>query len=204
MKRVAILMTVVLMMFAVVACAEPEAMAPEPVTITTAPAFALVNAVDGATVAMKPDDGNLKVVVFTCNECPYAKAFEARIIEVANKFGRQGVKFYAIDPNDDVKYPGESLAAMKERAADKEYPFPYLKDGDSSIAKAYGARVTPHVFVVDGQGQVRYRGYVDDSAKPGERENTALTDALGALVNGRDPATTETKAFGCGIKWKKS
>ena len=167
-----------------------------------APEFNLVDAVSGEKVAFKGHDNNLKVVVFTCNQCPYAKAFEPRIIEIANKFRQQGVKFYAIDPNDDVKYPDESLANMKARATEKEYPFPYLKDGDSAIAKAYGARVTPHVFVVDGTGAVRYRGYVDDSAKPAERQNTGLTDALGALVNGRDPVNTDTKAFGCGIKWK--
>ena len=193
MRKVAIMM---LVLVAAAASAEQVAIGAK------APAFSLVNAADGATVTMKPDDGNIKAVIFTCNACPYAKAFEARIIEVANRFGRQGVKFYAIDPNDDVKYPDESLANMKARATEKEYPFPYLKDGDSAIAKAYGARVTPHVFVVDGTGAVRYRGYVDDSAKPAERQNTGLTDALGALVNGRDPVNTDTKAFGCGIKWK--
>jgi thiol-disulfide isomerase/thioredoxin len=83
------------------------------------------------------------VVVFTCNQCPYAKAFEPRIIEIANKY--KGVRFYAVDPNDDAKFPEESLANMKKRAEEKEYPFPYLKDGDSAVARAYGARVTPHV-----------------------------------------------------------
>lgn len=169
---------------------------------TDAPAFSLVNAADGKTVEMKPGDGRTKVVIFTCNQCPYAKAFEPRIIEIANKFRQRGVLFYAIDPNDDTRYPEESLEAMKARAMEKEYPFPYLKDGDSSVARAYGARVTPHVFVVDGQGKVRYRGFVDDSAKPEERKTTGLTDALGALTNGRDPVTADTRAFGCGIKWK--
>jgi thiol-disulfide isomerase/thioredoxin len=167
-----------------------------------APAFSLVNAVDGTTVDMKPADGNLKVVVFTCNQCPYAKAFEPRIIEIAKRFAPKGVRFYALDPNDDARYPEETLANMKARAVEKEYPFPYLKDGDSSIARAYGARVTPHVFVVDGAGVVRYRGYVDDSAKPEERKTTGLTDALNSLLNGRDIATTDTRAFGCTIKWK--
>jgi len=167
-----------------------------------APAFSLVNAVDGETVAMKPDDGKVKVVVFTCNHCPFAKAFEPRIIELANKFSQQGVKFYAVNPNDDAKFTDETLANMKARAEEKEYRFPYLKDGDSSIAKAYGARVTPHVFVVDGRGIVRYRGYVDDSAKPAERKTTGLSDALGALLNGRDVMTADTRAFGCTIKWK--
>jgi hypothetical protein len=77
-----------------------------------------------------------------------------------------------------------------------------LKDGDSSIARAYGARVTPHIFVVDGDGIVRYRGYVDDSAKPAERKTTGLINALNALTNGRDVANADTHAFGCSIKWK--
>jgi len=167
-----------------------------------APQFALVNAIDGQTVTMKPNDGRVKVIIFTCNSCPFAKAFEPRIIEVAQKYGQKGITFYAIDPNDDTKYSDETLANMKARADEKEYPFPYLKDGDSSIARAYGARVTPHVFVVDGDGFVRYRGYVDDSAKPAERKTTGLTDALNALVNGRDVANADTRAFGCTIKWK--
>ena len=167
-----------------------------------APKFALVNATDGKTVAMQPDDGRIKVVVFTCNACPFAKAFEPRIIELANKFSQQGVTFYAVNPNDDSKFAEETLANMKARAEEKEYRFPYLKDGDSSIARAYGARVTPHVYVVDGAGVVRYRGYVDDSAKPAERKTTGLIDALGSLTDGREIANADTRAFGCTIKWK--
>ena len=194
MKRLTILIT---LLFAVALQAEEIAIG------AAAPAFSLVNATDGQTVTMQPADGNTKVVVFTCNGCPYAKAFEPRIIELARKFGQQGVRFYALDPNDGEKYPEESLAAMKARAEEKAYPFPYLKDGDSAIARAYGARVTPHVFVVDGEGKVRYRGYVDDSAKAEERQNTALANVLGALTNGREPSVTSTRAFGCGIKWAK-
>ncbi|HEX2062777.1 MAG TPA: thioredoxin family protein [Thermoanaerobaculia bacterium] len=167
-----------------------------------APSFALVNAVDGQTVSMKADDGKLKVVVFTCNSCPYAKAFEPRLIGIANRFHRSNVAFYLVDPNDDVKYPEETLANMKARAEEKNYPFPYLKDGDSKIARAYGARVTPHVFVIDGSGVVRYRGYVDDSAKPAERTNEGLINALNAIIDGREIANAETRAFGCTIKWK--
>jgi thiol-disulfide isomerase/thioredoxin len=185
-----------LLLIATVACAEELAVGAK------APAFSLVNAVDGKTVAMKPDDGRMKVVIFTCNQCPYAKAFEPRIIEIANKYGHKGVTFYAIDPNDDTKYSEETLANMKARAEEKDYPFPYLKDGDSSIARAYGARVTPHVYLVDGQGVVRYRGYVDDSAKPEERKTTGLTNALNLLLDGREVSMTETRAFGCTIKWK--
>lgn len=167
-----------------------------------APDFTLVNAVDGKEVAFKANDNNLKVVIFTCNQCPYAKAFEPRIIEIAERFGPKGVSFYAVNPNDDTRYTEETMANMKARAAEKKYPFPYLKDGDSKVAGAYGARVTPHVFVVDGTGTVIYRGYVDDDAKPEKRQTTGLTDALNATMNGRDVPNPDTKAFGCTIKWK--
>jgi peroxiredoxin len=194
MKKALFLVTILL---AAVACSAEEV-----AVGANAPEFSLVNAADGKTVAMKPADGNLKVVVFTCNGCPYAKAFEPRIIEIAKRFQSKGVQFYAVNPNDDAKYDVETFANMKARAAEKEYPFPYLKDGDSKVAHAYGARVTPHVFVVDGEGVVRYRGYVDDSAKPEERRTTGLTDALNSLLNGRGIGNAETRAFGCTIKWK--
>ena len=167
-----------------------------------APAFSLVNTVDGKTVAFKPGDGKLSVVVFTCNHCPYAKAFEPRIIEIARQYAAKGIAFYAINPNDDVAYPEETYDNMKSRATDRKYPFPYLKDADSSVARAYGARVTPHVFVIDKSGTVRYRGYVDDSAKPEERRTTGLTDALDNVLAGHEVANSATRAFGCSIKFK--
>lgn len=167
-----------------------------------APGFSLVNAIDGQTVTMKPNDGKLKVVVFTCNQCPYAKAFEPRLIELSNRWAYRGIDFYLVNPNDDTKFAVETLENMKARATEREYPFPYLKDGDSSIARAYGARVTPHVFLIDGDGVVRYRGYVDDSAKAAERKTEGLVNALTAITNGREIGEKETRAFGCTIKWK--
>jgi len=196
MKKLLVAISLLTLLVAAVACADELAAG------ASAPPFSLVNAVDGKTVAMNPADGNLKVVIFTCNQCPYAKAFEQRIIQVATSFSQKGVHFYAIDPNDDTKYDVETLANMKARAVEQEYPFPYLKDGDSRIARAYGARVTPHVFLIDGQGIIRYRGYVDDSAKPEERKTTGLSNALNAILNGRDVVNAETRAFGCTIKWK--
>src|SRR5881227_2144916 len=86
-----------------------------------APAFELVNAVDGRPVAFAPGDGRLSVVVFTCNQCPYAKAFEPRLIELAKQYQSKGVAFYAIDPNDESQYAVESLAEMKARATERGY-----------------------------------------------------------------------------------
>lgn len=167
-----------------------------------APAFSLVNAVDGKTYAFKPGDGKLSVVFFTCNQCPYAKAFEPRLIEIAKAYQSKGISFYAIDPNDDARYSEETMASMKDRAVNHGYPYPYLKDADSSIARAYGARVTPHVYVVDPTGVVRYVGYVDDSARPEERTRSGLTDALDSLLANRPVEVTSTHAFGCTIKFK--
>lgn len=195
MKR---MLFVLLLLVALPACAEEVAIGAK------APAFSLVNAVDGKTYTLNPGDGKISVVVFTCNQCPYAKAFEPRIIEIAHQYAGKGVAFYAIDPNDDQRFPEETMENMKARAVEKNYPFPYLKDGDSSVARAYGARVTPHVFLVDGSGTIRYRGYVDDKADPSERSRTGLSDALDALLANRDIAETATRAFGCTIKWKKS
>lgn len=195
MKKLSAL-TFAALLIAAVACADELAIG------SKAPQFKLVNATDGKTVTMKPNDGMIKVIVFTCNSCPFAKAFEPRLIEIGNRYNGKGVVFYAVNPNDDSQYPDETLANMKARADARDYPFPYLKDGDSKVALAYGARVTPHVYVVDGDGIVRYRGYVDDSAKPAERKTTGLLDALGALTNGREVANAETRAFGCTIKWK--
>ena len=167
-----------------------------------APQFSLVNAVDGKTGAFHPGDGKVSVVVFTCNQCPYAKAFEPRIIELAKQYQAKGIAFYAIDSNDESQYSEESLSEMKSRAAEKGYPYPYLKDGNSAIARAYGARVTPHVYVIDGSGTLRYRGYVDDSAKPEERRTTGLANALDELLAGKTVSNQTTRAFGCTIKFK--
>ena len=186
----------------VVLCVAAVVVAEELAVGAKAPGFALTNAVDGKTVSFVPGDGKLSVVVFTCNQCPYAKAFEDRIVALGRAYAKRGVTFYAIDSNDDSAYSIESAAEMKSRAQAKNYPFPYLKDGDSRIARAYGARVTPHIFVVDGKGVIRYRGYVDDSAKTEERQHAGLHDALESLLGNKDVAVAATKAFGCTIKFK--
>ena len=167
-----------------------------------APAFRLTNAVDGSKVTFQPGDGKVSVVVFTCNQCPYAKAFQPRLNEIARTYAAKGVNFYAINPNDAERFAEEDLETMKARAASNGFPFPYLKDADSAIARAYGARVTPHVFVVDGKGVLRYRGFIDDSAKPEQRSKTGLSNALDALLANQQVAETVTREFGCTIKWK--
>src|SRR5260221_14232128 len=109
-----------------------------------APAFELKNAVDGSVVRFAPGDGKLSVVVFTCNQCPYAKAFEERIVSLGKEFAKQGVAFYAIDPNDDAQYPVESAAEMKSRAAAGHYPYPYLRSEERRVGKECRSRWSPN------------------------------------------------------------
>ena len=99
-----------LFVFLVLTVATTVCVADELAIGAKAPQFALVNAADGRTVAFHPGDGKLSVVVFTCNQCPYAKAFEPRIVELARQYQPKGVAFYAVDPNDEAQYAVESLA----------------------------------------------------------------------------------------------
>jgi thioredoxin-related protein len=193
MKRLLVLLLVA---FHAVADAHPLAVGAK------AAGFSLVNATDDRRVTFAPGDGRISVIVFTCNQCPYAAAFEDRLISIGRQYAKRRVSFYAINPNDDDRYSIEKSSEMRARATSKDYPFPYLKDGDGAAARGYGARVTPEVFVVDGKGVVRYHGYVDDSAMSGKRQRNGLTDALDALLAGNDVRQTSTKAFGCSIKWR--
>jgi peroxiredoxin len=194
MKRLSAFVLVLMILTATTAWADELAIG------AAAPAFTLTNAIDGKSVRFVPAGGSPSVIVFMCNTCPFAKAFESRLVELANRYGAKGVTFYSVNSSAD-SYPAEAPGEMKKRAAEKSFPFAYLKDGDSAVARAFGARVTPHVFVIDGEGVVRYRGYVDDSAKADERTHEGLAAALDALLAGAPITKTETKAFGCGIKF---
>ena len=97
-------------------------------------------------------------VVFTCNHCPYAKAYEPVLIDLAHQYADKGVAFVLISPNDPKIAPDDSYEKMQARAKEKNYPFPYLYDESQETAKAYGARVTPHIFLLDSSLVLRYRG----------------------------------------------
>jgi len=144
------------------------------------------------------------VVVFTCNHCPYAKAYEPVLIDLAKKYAERGVAWVLINPNDPEIQPEDAFDKMVERAKEKGYPFPYVIDTTQSIAKAYGATVTPHVFLLDPERNVRYRGRINDNKDPAKAETHDLVDAIEAVLADHEVATTATKAFGCTIKWKKS
>jgi peroxiredoxin len=165
--------------------------------------------VDGKTISLSSFK-NAKgfIVVFDCNTCPYSKAYNDRIQALNKKYTTSGFPLIAINSNDKEVSSGDSYEEMVKIARKKGYEFPYLIDETQSVAKAYGATNTPHVYVLSRQDEslkVAYIGAIDDSA----RDASAVTkkyveSAVDALLNGKPVAVTKTKAVGCGIKWKNS
>lgn len=140
------------------------------------------------------------VVVFTCNHCPYALAWHDRIADAARDY--PGVRFLAINPNDAERYPRDSLEAMRERVTAEDWPMPYLRDESQEVARAYGAKVTPDLFVVDAEGRLRYRGAPDPDHEDPSLNASWLREALDAVVGGEEVARPETDPIGCSVKWK--
>lgn len=184
-----------LMAFVAVMLASVVAYAAAPAIGDSAPEFKAAG-VDGKTYTLGSfKEAKATVVVFTCNICPVAVAYEDRFIEFAKKYDAKGVKFIAINVNTS-----EDLSAMKQRAEEKGFNFPYAYDETGDSARAFGARVTPHLFVVDAKGKIVYQGAFDDSMnKP---TKPYLANAVEAVLAGKTPEVTNTKAVGCGIRPK--
>lgn len=157
--------------------------------------------VDGTTYSLASFDRDVVVVVFTCNHCPYAKAYEKRLFALAKDFSDKAA-FVAINSNDAVTYPDDSFPKMKEHAAEKGFPYPYVHDESQDIAHAYGALVTPHVFMFKS-GKLVYQGGVDDNwENEGAVSKHYLKDALAEATAGKEVSTKTSPVIGCSIKWK--
>jgi peroxiredoxin len=169
-----------------------------------------------ATVRMKSVDGREltiadakgekgTLVIFTCNHCPWVKAWETRIAELGNASQAKGIGVIAINSNDPAAYPEDSFDEMQKRAKDRGMRYPYVVDATSEVARAFGASHTPEIFLFGKDGKLAYKGAVDDNAKEPEKvKEHFLADALEAVAAGKAPAMAETKALGCSIKYRKS
>ena len=156
-------------------------------------------------------DAKLLVVVFTCNHCPTAQYYEERLKQLVSDYRPKGVALVAISPNDPKSVRLDELGwtdlsdtfdEMKLRAKHRQFNFPYLYDGDHErVSRAYGPVTTPHAFVFDAARRLRYVGALDDSERPQQVKKHHVRDALDALLAGRDPAVTKTRAVGCSVKW---
>jgi hypothetical protein len=161
-----------------------------------------LDVVGGQSIALgqaRRDKGLL--VVFTCNSCPYARAWEKRLVELGNANAELGMGVVFVDSNASAPQADESLEAMSRRVEEAGHRFPYARDASGQIARAFGAARTPEAFLFDAAGRLAYHGTVDDNAQD-ESQVTAywLKDALAAVVTGQQVPVTETKALGCAIK----
>jgi peroxiredoxin len=173
-----------------------------------APDFDLPGA-DGRNHALADFEGcRVLVVVFSCNHCPYVVGSEERMSNFALTYAPKGVAFVAINSNEIENHPTDSLEHMVERARERNFPFPYLRDETQEVALAYGALRTPHYFVFDkppgGKSwRLRYTGRMDDNPRnPGMEKTHELADAVEAILAGRRPPVEVTNPIGCNVKWR--
>ena len=169
--------------------------------------FRLKN-VDGNTVSLSDyKDAKGFIVVFTCNQCPYAKAYEDRIIALDQKYKVKGYPVIAINSNDPEASPADTYKEMQEKAKRKNFPYPYLVDEGQKIYPQYGATKTPHVFVLQqqkGNYVVKYFGAIDNNYQDANNVSEKyVEDAVEALLKNKPVKTATTVAVGCGIKAKK-
>lgn len=144
------------------------------------------------------------IVIFTCNHCPFSKAYEDRIIALQTKYKAKGYPVVAINPNDPKANADDSFDKMQERAKEKGFNFWYLYDYGQKIYPKYGATKTPHVFLLDNKKVVKYIGAIDDNSKdPAAVEEMYLENAINALDSGKKINPETTKAIGCSIKTVK-
>ncbi len=169
--------------------------------------FSLKNTDESMVSLSDFEDARGFIVIFTCNHCPYSVKYEDRILALDAKYKDQGYPVIAINPNSPEVQPEDSFPLMQKRAEEKEFTFPYLFDETQEYARAYGAARTPHVFILQKEGDdliVKYIGAIDDNVKSEKAaDKKYVEDALDALLSGNDPEVNYTKAVGCTIKWKK-
>jgi peroxiredoxin len=165
----------------------------------------LTSVTDGKEVSIEKAAGKKgTMVVFTCNGCPYAKAWEERIVELGNTYSKKGVGVLLINSNSPTVSKGDNPEATKERAKERGMQFAYGLDPQSQVARAFGATKTPEAFVFDKDGKLVYHGTIDDNHEDASKvQKRYLKDALEAVSAGKTPPVQETKSLGCGIKFPK-
>lgn len=161
--------------------------------------------VDGEYVSLEDyNDAKGFIVIFTTNHCPYAVAWEDRIIALDKMYKAKGYPVVAINPNSADAYPADSYDKMIERAEDKGFTFPYLHDEKQEIYKIYGATKTPHVYILEKESdklRVAYIGAIDNNYRDAEQaDEHYVQDAVNNLLAGKNPVPNFTRAIGCGIK----
>lgn len=170
---------------------------------SSAPDF-LLPGVDGETRSLASfADKPALVVIFSCNHCPYVVAYEERMIALQRDYADQGVQLVAINPNNEKTHPADSFDKMVERSKERNFNFPYLRDESQEVARAYGARFTPELFVFDKDRKLAYHGRIDDDHEdPNAVSRHDAREALDEILAGKPVSVTDTTPIGCTVKWK--
>jgi peroxiredoxin len=169
-----------------------------------APSFGPLPLASGGEIASRDlRSAKAVVLVFMSNACPGVKAYDARLRDLHASYHEKGVAFLALNPIDEEIYPGEDLASMASAAKLRSLPYAYAKDTAQQVAMAYGAVCTPHVFVLDHDGKICYRGRIDDALLEQRAKKRYLRDAIDAVLAGRTPEVTETAPLGCAIEFSR-
>jgi peroxiredoxin len=168
----------------------------------SAPVFVDLPGIDGKNHSLgKWKSKPCVVIVFTCNSCPVANAYEDRIAAIAKTYAEAADAKVAVIAINSNTIADDSMPKMIERAKKKKYAYPYLHDARQTVAKAYGVNYTPEFVVLDGDRRVAYLGALDDKNKPDDARTNYLAAAIDAVLAGKKPATGETLARGCKIRW---
>ena len=153
--------------------------------------------VDGRRYSLSSFSGKkLLVLVFSCNGCPAVRAAEDGLVALQDAYAGAGVQLLAINANNPYLTPADTYEEMVKRAEEKGFNFPYVKDEDGSVARRYGATRTPHVFLLDGERRVRYRGRIADSRDPAKVTRRDLERAVEDLSRRKDYPSVRDRALG--------
>ncbi len=159
--------------------------------------------VDGREISIADVAGKEgTLVIFSCNHCPFVKAWQGRIASIGNAAKGKGVGVIVINPNDPAAYAEDSFDEMQKRAQQLGFTFPYVADATSDVARAFGATRTPEAFLFGKDGKLVYHGAIDDSKEADQVAKRFLQDAIDAVTAGKDIPVKETKFVGCGIKFR--
>jgi peroxiredoxin len=167
-----------------------------------APDFGNLLGVDGERYSLSSfQNKKLLVLLFISNGCPTVKACQDRMIKIQKDYSGKSVQLFALNSNNSYLSPADTSAEMVLRVREKSFNFPYVKDEDRNVARSYGAACTPHVFLLDEQRILRYKGRIDDSRNPDRVTISDLRNAIEDILSDRPVAVAETTPFGCSIVW---
>lgn len=170
----------------------------------SAPGFSL-KGTDNRTFSLDSfKDKKLLLIIFSCNHCPYVRAYENRIIALQNDYSEKGLQIVAINSNDSSRYPEDSFDEMVKRSSEIGFNFPYLHDENQETALAFGASHTPELFLFNEERKLVYIGKIDDNwQEPEKVRSRYLRNAIDEVLAGKEISVPETFAIGCTIKWKQ-